>query len=217
MDLLTKFLYNLNANFGITSLLISLPGIIIALAFHEYAHALTAYLMGDNTAKLYGRLTLNPVAHLDPLGFLCLIVTRRFGWAKPVPVNELNFRDRRRGLLLVSLAGPMSNFFLAFVIAAVYKIIYYNVGPLILNMLKIAYIINLGLGVFNLIPIPPLDGSNIVNAFLTNRQRYTLRRYSAYSNIILILLVFTGIISAVLGPAIIFIDFAINRILSIFF
>lgn len=217
MDLLTKFLYNLNANFKITSLLFSLPGIIIALTFHEYAHALTAYLMGDNTAKQYGRLTLNPIAHLDPLGFLCLIVTRRFGWAKPVPVNDLNFKDRKKGLLLVSLAGPLSNFFLALVIAVVYRVVYYNASPIILSMLQIAYIINLGLGVFNLLPIPPLDGSKILDAFLTNKQRFYLRRYSAYSNIIIILLVFTGIISAILGPVIIFIDFIINRIIGLFF
>lgn len=216
MDLLTRFLYNLNANFHIVSFLIGLPGIIIALTFHEYAHALAAYLMGDDTARHYGRLTLNPIAHLDPIGFLCLVVTQRFGWAKPVPVNELNFKDRRKGLFLVSLAGPMSNFFLAFVIAVLYRILYYNTSPIVMNMLQIAYIINLGLGVFNLLPIPPLDGSNIVNAFLTNRQRFALRRYSVYSNVIIILLVFTGIIGNILGPVIIFIDFVINRIVGLF-
>lgn len=216
MDLLSKFLYNLNMYFNITSLLISLPGIIVALTVHECGHALSAYFMGDDTARRYGRLTLNPIAHIDPLGFLCLIVTRRFGWAKPVPVNDLNFKNRKKGMLLVSLAGPLSNFFLALIIAVLYRIIYYNANTIVLGMLQAAYIINLGLGVFNLLPIPPLDGSKILDAFLTSRQRYALMRYSAYSNIIIILLVFTGIISKIIGPVIIFVDFIINRIIGLF-
>lgn len=210
MDLLQKFLYNLNLNFGISGLLYSLPGIILAFTIHEYSHALAAYIMGDRTAKQYGRLTLNPIAHLDPLGFLCLIVTQRFGWAKPVPVNDLNFKNRRKGMLLVALAGPVSNFITAVLIAFAYPLLYGKVGNAVLEILTAAYWINLGIGVFNLLPIPPLDGSKILDAFLTNRQKFFLMRYAMYSNIIMILLIFSGIIGAILGPVIGVLHFLIN-------
>lgn len=215
-DSLSKFLYYLNLNFGLSSLLYSLPGIVLALTIHEYSHAMAAYAMGDNTAKQYGRLTLNPIAHMDPLGFLCLIVTRRFGWAKPVPVNDMNFKNRKKGMLLVSLAGPMSNFITALVIAIIYAVFYKSIGEMIRTMLQIAYIINLSIGVFNLIPIPPLDGSKILESFLTDRQRFFMRRYAIYSNIIIILLIFSGIIGSILGPAIFAIDWLINFVIGLF-
>lgn len=215
-DLISKFFYYLNLNFGLTTLLYSLPGIIAALTIHECAHALAAYLMGDKTAKNYGRLTLNPVAHMDPLGFLCLIVTRRFGWAKPVPVNDMNFKNRKKGMLLVSIAGPLSNFFTAMLIAVLYALLYNRMGEVMKGILQVAYIINLSIGAFNLIPIPPLDGSNILEAFLTNKQRFFMRRYAAYSNIIMLLLIFSGIIGIVLEPVIIAVDWFINSIVGLF-
>ncbi|HYE83831.1 MAG TPA: site-2 protease family protein [Clostridia bacterium] len=217
MDLLSKFLFNLNQNFHITDLLYSLPGIIIAFTVHEYSHALAAYLMGDKTAKQFGRLTLNPIAHIDPLGFLCLIVTRRFGWAKPVPVNDINFKDRKKGMLLVSLAGPMSNFITALLIAIAYPLFYDSMGVAMKSILSIAYIINLSIGVFNLIPIPPLDGSKILDVFLTNKQKFFLRRYALYSNIIIIMLIFSGVIGMILGPAIQALDTIINAVVGLFF
>lgn len=200
MELLQKFFYYLNLNFGISGLLYSLPGIVLAFTVHEFSHGLAAYAMGDNTAKQYGRLTLNPIAHIDPLGFLCLIITQRFGWAKPVPVNDMNFKNRKRGMLLVSLAGPVSNFITAFVLALLYAIFYDKMGNVMTSIFGIAYMINLGIGVFNLIPIPPLDGSNILDAFLTSRQRFFMRRYAVYSNLIMLLLVFSGIIGSILNP-----------------
>ncbi len=200
MELLQKFFYYLNLNFGISGLLYSLPGIILAFTVHEFSHGLVAYAMGDNTAKQYGRLTLNPIAHIDPLGFLCLIITQRFGWAKPVPVNDMNFRNRKRGMLLVSLAGPVSNFITAFVLALLYAIFYDKMGNVMTSIFGIAYMINLGIGVFNLIPIPPLDGSNILDAFLTSRQRFFMRKYAVYSNLIMLLLVFSGVIGSILNP-----------------
>ncbi len=215
MNLLDKFLYYLNVNFHITSLLFSLPGIILAFTIHEYSHALAAYMMGDKTAKQYGRLTLNPIAHVDPLGFLCLIVTQRFGWAKPVPVNDMNFKDRKKGMLLVSLAGPMSNFITALLIAVIYALFYGRMGKAMLSILQIAYIINLSIGVFNLIPIPPLDGSKILDVFLTNKQKLFMRRYAVYSNIIIIMLVFSGIIGAILGPLIRILDWFINSVVGL--
>ncbi|HWR61044.1 MAG TPA: site-2 protease family protein [Clostridia bacterium] len=217
MELLEKFFYYLNMNFGITGLLYSLPGIILAFTVHEFSHGLAAYAMGDNTAKQYGRLTLNPIAHIDPLGFLCLIITQRFGWAKPVPVNDINFRNRKRGMLLVSLAGPVSNFITAFVLALLYALFYDKMSDVMKSIFSIAYIINLSIGVFNLIPIPPLDGSHILDAFLSNRQRFFMRRYAMYSNIIMLLLVFSGIIGSVLNPFIeglnTLIDFAVRLII----
>jgi Zn-dependent protease len=203
-------------NFKITSLLYSLPGIILALTIHEYAHALAAYFMGDRTAKDYGRLSLNPIAHLDPLGFLCLIVTRQFGWAKPVPVNDLNFRNRKKGMIVVSAAGPLSNFTTALIIAILYPLLYNTTGEAVKSILQTAYIINLSIGAFNLIPIPPLDGSNILDAFLTNKQRFFMRRYALYSNIIMLLLIFSGIIGKILGPIIIGLDWFINSIVGLF-
>jgi Zn-dependent protease len=210
MDLLSKFLYNLNQNFGLTSLLLSLPGIILALTVHEFSHAFGAYLMGDRTARQYGRMTLNPLAHIDPMGFLCLIITRQFGWAKPVPVNDLSFRDRKKGMLVVALAGPVSNFLTALLIAVVYAFVYDRIGQYTALMLAIAYRINLGIGVFNLIPIPPLDGSKVLDTFLTSRQKLFMRQYAMYSNIIMIMLVFSGAIGFILNPVIGFLDLLIN-------
>lgn len=215
MDLLNKFLYYLNLNFGVSSLLYSLPGIILAFTIHEYAHALTAYMMGDKTAKQYGRLTLNPIAHVDPLGFLCLIVTRRFGWAKPVPVNDMNFKNRKKGMLLVSFAGPMSNFLVALAIAVSYSLFYSSMGKAMLSILQIAYSINLGIGVFNLIPIPPLDGSKILDVFLTNKQKLFMRRYAVYSNLIIIILIFSGFIGIILGPLIGALNWVISSIVGL--
>jgi Zn-dependent protease len=147
-------------------------------------------------------LTLNPIAHVDPLGFLCLIVTRQFGWAKPVPVNDMNFKDRKKGMLIVSLAGPLSNFVAALLIAVIYALFHGSMGTAMLAILQIAYRINLGIGVFNLIPIPPLDGSKILDVFLTNKQKLFMRRYAVYSNLIIIILIFSGFIGIILRPLI---------------
>ncbi len=215
-DLISKFFYYFNLNFGLVSLLHSLPGIIVALTIHECAHALAAYLMGDRTAKLQGRMTLNPVAHIDPMGFLCLILTRRFGWAKPVPVNDMNFKNRKMGMLIVSVAGPLSNFFAAMLIAIFYALFYNSIGGIIRSILTTAYIINLSIGAFNLIPVPPLDGSNILDAFLTNKQRFYMRRYAVYSNIIMLLLIFSGTIGRILGPVILTMDWLINSVIGLF-
>lgn len=210
MELFQKFLYYLNLNFGFTNLLYSLPGIILAFTIHEFSHSFAAYVLGDNTAKQYGRLTLNPIAHIDPLGFLCLIVTQRFGWAKPVPVNDMNFKNKKMGMLLVSLAGPVSNFLTALLLAVLYALFYDKMGEGMAKVFGIAYIINLSIGVFNLIPIPPLDGSNILNSFLTSKQKFMMKRYALYSNLIMIILVFSGVIGSILGPVIGALDTLIN-------
>jgi len=216
-NLISKFLYYFNLNFHISSFLYSLPGLILAFTIHEYSHGLAAYIMGDKTAKQYGRLTLNPIAHIDPLGFLCLVVTQRFGWAKPVPVNDLNFRDKKKGMLIVALAGPMSNFITALLLAVFYRLFFGSFGEVLRGIFGVAYIINLSIGVFNLIPITPLDGSRILDVFLSNKQKFYMRRYAIYSNLIIIILIFSGIISRILGPIISTLDTIINFVVGLFF
>jgi Zn-dependent protease len=187
-------------NFDISQLLLWLPAVLIALTFHEYAHGLVADWLGDPTPRYQGRLTLNPLVHLDPLGFILLLLVH-FGWAKPVQVNPLNFRgDRYRGMVLVGLAGAGMNLLVAFtatLIATLDNIPAGGSGYLSAIMEGII-LINIYLAVFNLIPIPPLDGSQVLAGLLRNSEIvYTLQRYGY---IILIVLIFTGIIGIVLGP-----------------
>jgi Zn-dependent protease len=145
-----------------------LAAILVALTIHEAAHALVAYWLGDPTAKLRGRLTLNPVAHLDVVGSLIFLVTQRIGWGKPVPVNPANFKYPVRDSALTALAGPMSNFILAFFIAIPLK--YFGGLPELLNVfLWTTFNVNIFLGVFNLFPFPPLDGSKILGLIVPQR------------------------------------------------
>jgi len=189
--------------FDVVSLLLSLPGIILALSVHEYAHARAADSLGDPTPKLNGRLTLEPWAHLDPIGTLMLILFR-FGWAKPVPINPRNFRDPRRGVLVTSLAGPLANVALA--AAAAFLLAFrvetwplINRIPHIFEVVYFIFLINLFFAVFNLIPVPPLDGSKILMALLPGRQAYAFSRIEQYGPLILMLLLFSGAASAFIG------------------
>ncbi|MFZ5353529.1 MAG: site-2 protease family protein [Bacillota bacterium] len=205
--------------FDIMIKVLMLPGILIGLTFHEFAHGYVAYILGDDTAKLRGRLTLNPIAHLDPLGFLALLLAG-FGWAKPVPVNPLMFRERKKGMILVSLAGPLMNFFIAFVTLIIIYISYYvfNIENEIYNLImNLIYQVNIGLGVFNLIPVPPLDGSKILAGFLPYKYEYQMIRMQQYSYIILIVLLYTGIAGFILEPMRNVIDMALNGIVGLFF
>lgn len=184
-------------------LLLSLPGLVIALSFHEFAHGYAAYKMGDNTARYSGRLSMNPLHHMDPVGTICLLLFR-FGWAKPVPINPYNFRDRRKGIIIVSLAGPFANFLLALVcaiiIAFLQKITH---APEIVTFLTLilyySELLNIGLIVFNLIPIPPLDGSKVLLELLPYRYRDFFYRMERYSQFILILLIVSGVLNPVLS------------------
>lgn len=190
-----------------TYLLYSLPAILIALTFHEVAHGWVAYRLGDDTAKLSGRLTLNPLRHLDPIGFILMVVAR-FGWAKPVPVNPLNFRgNRKTGMLWVALAGPVMNILLAYLAVLILhllevlinnQIISYN--PYFITFIQVFFQINVVLASFNLIPLPPLDGSKILAGLLPYRFGRFMYQYERYSSLILIVLAFTGVLYYIYAP-----------------
>lgn len=184
-----------------------IPVLIIALTFHEYSHAFVAYKLGDDTAKSRGRLTLNPLKHLDPLGTIMMLVAR-IGWAKPVPVNQMNFKDPKQDMVKVGIAGPLSNLTLAFITAFPIQVMiqYYATRPLtkvaeiFLTFIVLFFTVNLYLAVFNLIPIPPLDGSRIFYGLLPDKYYFGVMKYERYVGLamILLILVAPGILRTVL-------------------
>lgn len=182
------------------NLLYSLPGIFIAISFHEMAHAYAADAMGDPTPKLAGRLTANPLKHMDYLGFLCMLVMH-FGWAKPVPINPNNFENRRKGIILVSLSGVFTNLLLAFITMPVYFFIIMQGGNEVLETI-IQYIFNYNVvfAVFNILPIPPLDGSNVLAEFLPYNAKQTYLRFGRYSIYVLMILMFVGVFGLIITP-----------------
>ncbi len=190
--------------------LISLPGLFTAIIFHEVAHGYTAYKLGDPTAKQAGRLTLNPIAHIDPIGFLSMLIFR-FGWAKPVPINSMYFKNRKIDTILVSIAGPISNFIIAIIAGLIVSsgVIKNNI---IIEMLIITLWYNIMLGVFNLLPFPPLDGSKILASLLPTKYEYMFYKYEKPLHLILIFLIITNSIDKMLSPLI---NMSLNLILRI--
>ena len=188
----------------------NLPGLFTAIIFHELAHGYTAYLLGDNTAKDSGRLTLNPFKHMDLTGFLCMLIFK-FGWAKPVPINPFNFKNRKRDTILVSLAGPLSNFIIAIFIGFVLSFSKIT-NPILFQILLITLWYNIMLGVFNLLPFPPLDGSKIVASLLHQKLEYYFYKYEKYMYVILIILIATNTVDRIMGPII---DAALNILIYI--
>lgn len=192
---------------SILGILLSIPGLLLAISMHEAAHGYAAYFMGDNTAKYQGRLSLNPLHHLDPMGALCMLLFR-FGWAKPVPINPFHFRNRRLGIIVVSLAGPLANFLLGFISTVLYYAMAYlgtvfagfsAPAEFLMLIFQMSVYMNVGLMIFNLIPIPPLDGSKILLEFLPYHAKETIYRYERYFGMILIILVYVGTLTPVLG------------------
>ncbi len=193
-------------------IIIQLPILLISLTIHEYSHGYVAYKLGDDTAKRAGRLTLNPISHIDPLGLIMLFIAR-IGWAKPVPINPYNFNDQKRDMAISAAAGPVSNFAFAIILSVIFNLIkkanpgfQFFSGELIYFMFVYAIIINIALGLFNLIPVPPMDGSKILGGFLSDEAYY---KYTAQekrgAQILMIVLVVSfvfrlNIIGAIIMP-----------------
>ena len=196
----------------------AIPGLLIALTVHEYAHAKVADNLGDFTPRMNGRLTLNPVAHIDPIGLIMLFFAQ-IGWAKPVPINLNNFDDWRKGEMQVSLAGPLANLITAFVASIFFALCFkYSFAPHWLVMvLQLIIIYNVNFAIFNLVPIPPLDGSKILSSLLPGRLAYKYQSsvINRYSFFILIAIVFTGILGFIIHPISNFIISILNLIISI--
>lgn len=210
------------------SLLVTIPGVLIAITFHEFAHGYAAYKLGDNTAKNEGRLSLNPLDHLDPIGTLMLLVAG-FGWGKPVHVNPTNYTRKismEKGEAIVSVAGPLTNIVLAFIFALIYGafikfasfgFLISTVGKIIKLMLASTIAINIGLGVFNLIPLPPLDGSKIIMPFLPYNAKQWFRNNEQIFYIIFVVLWITNLASVIISPAINWISAGIMTITGMIF
>lgn len=184
----------------IEQLIYSILAVLIAICCHEYAHGFVSYLCGDPTPKVRGRLSLNPLHHLDPVGTLCLIFFH-FGWAKPVAVNPNYYKNKKLGMVLVAIAGPLTNFIIAFLSMLGMGIIIKQTGGYaqgfvlyLFTFLNYLAVINIGLGSFNLIPFPPLDGSKIIGAIMPEDKYFAFMRYERYGQGILMILLVTNIL-----------------------
>lgn len=188
--------------FASSDIIMRIPALLIAVVLHELAHGYVALLLGDQTAKSHGRLTLNPIKHIDPVGLIALLIVG-IGWAKPVPVNPMYFQgDRRRGMFLVGLAGPVTNFILALITAFLIVLLPLQPGSLALGIMQLTLFYNIVLGVFNLIPLPPLDGSKVIAYFLPRQVAVQFAQLERYGPLVLILLIFSGVLWSILTPLI---------------
>ncbi|MDD3473054.1 MAG: site-2 protease family protein [Syntrophaceae bacterium] len=194
------------------------PGFLLAITVHEFTHGYVANRLGDPTAKMAGRLTFNPLSHLDPIGTLALVLTQMIGWAKPVPVNPRYLSNPRSDMLWISLGGPAANLLTALVLAlclhildafSVHSMMRGSSGLILNPLVLIIYFgiqINIVLAVFNLIPVPPLDGFSILQGVLPRDYAYQLERLEPYGFIILLILLLSGVISFIIVPPIMFIQ-----------
>lgn len=202
----------------LTDILISIIPALICITLHELSHGYVAYKLGDSTAKNAGRLTLNPIKHIDIMG-LAMMVFFRFGWAKPVPVDMRRFKNPKTGMAITALAGPAANFVIALVFTLIYGALFLpllrNGGAFagfLLDMLFRTVYLSTALAIFNLIPIPPLDGSKVLGALLSDQTYFKLMRYERYGMILLLVVVSTGILGRPLSTAT---GFVIDRLMLI--
>lgn len=193
--------------YSLMEILISVPITLIALTGHELAHAWVSTKLGDPTPRFQGRLTLNPLAHLDPIGTILMVLTG-FGWAKPVAINPSYYKDRKKGMALTAIAGPISNFimaFLGFLIGVIIMVIENKLHASINTMyitwsiVELFVVRNLCFMVFNLIPIPPLDGSKVLGLFIPNRTYYQILQYEQYAIILIMFLSLSGAFDIIIG------------------
>lgn len=198
------------------SLLLTLPAVLIAITFHEFAHAFAADKLGDDTARRQGRLNLNPLSHIDPIGMIMLIFAG-FGWGKPVEIDPRNFNRNIKmpvAEAIVAAAGPIMNFILAIIFGVIYvsvmkfapMFIFTQVGGIVIILLRVCISINIGLGIFNLIPLPPLDGSKILAAFLQYNAKNWLEKYYNVFYIVFVVIWVTGIAGNIISPVISAVD-----------
>ncbi|MBN8046459.1 MAG: site-2 protease family protein [Paraclostridium bifermentans] len=180
----------------LSQFLVTAVGIAVAISVHEFGHAYVAHLLGDDTAKMSGRMTLDPLKHLDPLGLIMLIIAR-FGWAKPVPVNPNNFKNYKVGNLIVSLAGPAFNLLTAIIFANLMRFANIEAILIIFNAI-VSYCI--GFAAFNLLPLPPLDGWGIISTFIPLKYYDVAYKYESMSTFIFILLILTNFHLIILNP-----------------
>ncbi len=217
MDALTTIWAGLDWSV-LTDLILSVIPALVCITLHEMSHGAVAYMLGDRTAKNAGRLTLNPIRHIDPWGLVCMVVFK-FGWAKPVPVNMRSFKNPKRGMAITALAGPVCNIILAAVLLFVYGLIYKplvmaggTLSDAVLQTVGTTAYLSLALAVFNFLPIPPLDGSKVLYSVLSDKAYYKLMRYERYGMIIMLALLATGAISGGLSTVT---GWAYNRLFSI--
>lgn len=189
----------------LTDILLNVIPALICITLHELSHGYVAYRLGDTTAKEKGRLTLNPIKHIDIMGLIAIAVFR-FGWAKPVPVNMMRFKKPKQGMALTALAGPVSNLIIAVVFLLLYRLLFRplgstGIGSTVLEIIFLTAYISTALAVFNLIPIPPLDGSKVLFSLISDSAYFKLMRYERYGMILLLILLVTDVISRPLGIA----------------
>ena len=190
----------------ILSIILAIVPSVLCITLHELSHGYTAYLLGDDTAKKRGRLSLNPLKHLDPMGLLMLAVFH-VGWAKPVPINMFRFKKPKAGMALTALAGPAANLVIALVFMLLYGALFIplkasRVGLYFLSMLQLTVYVSIGLALFNFLPVPPLDGSKVLFSLLSDKHYVTLMRYEKYGSLLMLVLVATGVIGRPLTAAI---------------
>ena len=204
MGSLSEFIASLDTA-AMLSAVLRIVAVILCLTVHESCHGLAAYALGDSTARAQHRISLNPLHHIDWMGLAAMVILG-FGWAKPVNVDMRHFKDPKRGMALTALAGPMSNLLLAAILLLLARLLWAaapdGIGwALLLRFLILSAQLSVGLGVFNLIPLPPLDGSRILSVIVPEKWNYYLNRYQTYIQIALIALLYTGILSGPLSTA----------------